>query len=324
MVTRTSGGVKLLWCLLFFVASMARAQQPQLFLTDQRGFNQFGPAPSTQSQTNEAEYTDELGPLHPLMSQRYNAFRVYSDTSYLYDDNVLLTFHRPVEDMVLDQVFGATYSPRIFEDLKTVIYGQHYIDRYQFHSAYDFDGDQGGIDLAYTLVKPAIPYHEEHTSSTWTLYGDGSYERLTSTPDDVRIFEMVDARIGLRCDYNDVLPWFGGTVKHVAPFYGYQFDWRVSDPAVLTRADNTFFLGTSLDLVRNVYVQFLAQAQWQEYLNENRNDITETLSASLVWRINKYASLNGTALFANNNSSLNTFSYRAIIAGPNVTLQIRF
>jgi hypothetical protein len=324
MVTRTSIHVSLLWCALFFTASLARAQQPQLFLTDQRAFGQLGPAPSTQSPTEEADYKDELGPLHPLISQRYNAFQVYSETSYLYDDNILLTFHKPIEDMVIDQVFGATYSPRIFDNLKTVIYGQHYIDRYQFDTAYNFDGDQGGIDLAYTLVPPAIPYHEEHTSSTWTLYGDGSYERLTDTLDDTRIFEMVDTRIGLRCDYHDTLPWFGGGVKHVAPFYGYQLDWRVSDPAVLTRADNTFFAGASLDLIRNVYVQFLAQAQWQNYLNENRSDITETLSASITWRINPYAALHASALFANNNSSLNTFSYRVISAGPNVTLQIRF
>jgi len=71
-------------------------------------------------------------------------------------------------------------------------------------------------------------------------------------------------------------------------------------------------------------VQFLAQAQWQNYLNENRSDLTETLSASITWRINPYAALNASALFANNNSSLNTFSYRVISAGPNVTLQIRF
>jgi hypothetical protein len=324
MVSRTSGSVKLFWCSLFFAASMAPAQEPQLFLTDQRAFGNLGPAPSTESQPQEEEYRDELGPLHPLLRLRYTAFQAYSDTSYLYDSNILLTFHKPVEDMVLDQVFGASYAPRVFDDLKTVVYYQHYIDRYDSNGAFDFDGDQAGVDLAYTLVKPAIPHHEEETSSTWTLYGDGSYERLTSTPDDVRIFEMVDTRIGLRCDYHDVLPWWGGSVKHIAPFYGYQFDWRVSDPAVLTRADNTFFLGVSLDLVRNVYVQFLGQAQWQDYLNKNRSDVTETLSASLIWRINKYASLNASALFANNNSNINALSYKVISAGPNVTLQIRF
>jgi len=71
-------------------------------------------------------------------------------------------------------------------------------------------------------------------------------------------------------------------------------------------------------------IEFLGQAQWQDYLNENRSDVTETLSASLIWRINKYASLNASALFANNNSSMNALSYRVISAGPNVTLQIRF
>jgi Putative beta-barrel porin 2 len=324
MVSRTSSGVKLFWCSLFLAASMARAQEPQLFLTDQRAFGQLGPAPTAQSQPDEADYRDELGPLHPLMRLRETPFQVYSDTSYLYDSNILLTFHKPVTDMVLDQVFGASYSPRIFDDLKTTLYAQHYIDRYDSNSAFDFDGDQAGVDFSYTLVKPPIPYHQEETSSTWTLYGDGSYERLTSTPDDAQIFQMVDTRIGLRCDFNSLLPSWTGIVRPIAPFYGYQFDWRVSDPNLLTRADNTFFLGASMDVVRNVYLQLLAQGQWQDYLNVNRSDITETLSASLVWRINKYASLNASALFANNNSSLNTFSYKVLNAGPNLTLQIRF
>ncbi len=179
MVSRTSSGVKFFWCTLFFAASMARAQEPQLFLIDQREFGQLGPAPTTQSQPDESDYRDELGPLHPLLRLRETPFQVYSDTSYLYDSNVLLTFHKPVQDMVLDQVFGASYSPRIFEDLKTTLYAQHYIDRYDSNTAFDFDGDQAGVDVAYTLVKPPIPHHEEETSSTWTLYGDGSYERLT-------------------------------------------------------------------------------------------------------------------------------------------------
>jgi hypothetical protein len=324
MVSRTSSGVKLFWCSLFFAASMARGQQPQLFLIDQRGFGQLGPAPSTQSQPDEADYRDELGPLHPLITLRYTPLQVYSDTSYLYDSNILLTFHKPVSDMVLDQVFGASYSPRLFDDLKTTLYYQHYIDRYDSNSAFDFDGDQAGVDLAYTLVKPPIPHHEEETSSVWTLYGDGSYERLTSTPDDSLIYGMADVRIGLRCDFDALLPAWTGMVKHIAPFYGYQIDWRVSYPSVLTRADNTGFLGASMDVVRNVYLQVLAQAQWQDYLNVNRSDITETVSASLIWRVNKYASVNASALFANNNSSLNTFSYKVLSAGPNLTLQIRF
>jgi hypothetical protein len=324
MVSRTSGSVKLFWCLLFFAASMARAQEPQLFLTDQRQFGQFGPAPSTGAQPQEEVDQDELGPLHPLLQLRYTPFQVYSDTSYLYDSNILLTFHKPVSDMVLDQVFGATYSPRIFDDLKTVLYGQYYIDRYNSNSAFDFDGEQVGVDLAYPLVKPPIPHREEQTTSTWTLYGDGSYEQFSSTPNDSQIFQMVDTRIGLRCDFNALLPVLGGTAKQISPFYGYQFDWRVSDPSVLTRADNTVFLGANTEVLRNVYLQVLGQLQWQEYLNMTRNDITETVSAALVWRINKYASLNGNALFANNNSSQNTFSYKVTNAGPNVTLQIRF
>lgn len=324
MVSRTSGSVKLFWCSLFFAASMARAQEPQLFLIDQREFGQLGPAPSTQSQPDEADYRDELGPLHPLIALRYTPFQAYSDTSYLYDSNILLTDHKPVSDMVLDQVFGASYSPRLFNDLKTTLYYQHYIDRYDSNSAFDFDGDQAGVDLAYTLVKPPIPYHEEQTLSAWTLYGDGSYERLTLTTGDTLIYGMADVRIGLRCDYNALLPRWTGILKPIAPFYGYQFDWRVSYPSVLTRADDTGFLGASMDVVRNVYLQVLAQAQWQDYLDVNRSDITETVSASLIWRINKYASLNASALFANNNSSLNAFSYKVLSAGPNLTLQIRF
>jgi hypothetical protein len=325
MVSRTSGSVKFFWCSFFFAAALARAQEPQLFLTDQREFGQLGPAPSAQSQPAEStEDQSELGPLHPLIQLPYNPFQVYSDTSYLYDSNILLTFHKPVSDEVLDQVFGATYSPRILDDLKTVFYVQNYFDHYDNRSSFDFYGDQAGVDLAYTLVKPPIPYHQEQTSSTWTLYGDGSYERLALTSDDAQFFEMADARIGLRCDFDALLPSWTGTAKHIAPFYGYQFDWRVSDPNILTRADNTGFLGASLDIVRNVYLQVLAQAQWQNYLSENRSDITETLSASFIWRINKYASANASAMFANNNSSLNTFSYRVLTAGPNLTLQIRF
>jgi hypothetical protein len=317
--------MKLLWCGLFCIAaSLARAQQPQLFLTDQRGFNQFGPAPTTQAPAEETEYQEELGPLHPLLALRYQPFQVYSDTSYLYDDNILMTYHKPVEDYVVDQVFGATYSPRLFENLKTTIYAQHYIDHYDGMSAFDFDGNQAGVDLAYTLVPGPIPYHQEETLSAWTLYGDGSYEQLDSIADSVQIFEMVDARLGLRCDYNALLPTWMGRFRHIAPFYGYQFDWRLSNPSILTRADNTVFLGASLDLLRNVYVQFLGQVAWQDYLNANRTDLTETLSASVVWRICKYASVNANGVFANNNSSQNPFSYRVISGGPSVTLQIRF
>ena len=323
MGSRTSG-VKILWCSILLAAASAYAQEPEQFLIDQRQFGYLGPTPSAQTQPAESEYRDELGPLHPLLRLRPTPFQVYSDTSYLYDSNVLLTYHKPQSDMVLDQVFGASYSPDLFDKLKTTIYVQHYIDRYDSNGGFDFDGDQGGIDLAYTLVKPPIPYHEERTVSTWTLYGDGSYERLTLTDSDNLFFGMVDARLGLRCDFNAKLTLLPGVTKQIAPFYGYQLDWRVCYPSILSHADNTLFLGANTELMRKLYLQVQVEAQYEEYLNFDRTDLVETVSATLVYRFNQYASVNASALFANNNSSLNTFSYKVLNAGPNLTLQIRF
>ncbi|HTS17696.1 MAG TPA: hypothetical protein VMP11_08995 [Verrucomicrobiae bacterium] len=324
MRSRTSASLILLGCSLFLTAALARAQEPQLFLTDQRAFGQLGPAPSSQPQSEPVEYSDELGTIHPLITLRYDPFQAYSETSYLYDDNILLTYHKPVHDEILDQVLGASYSPRLFEDLKTTVYGQYYYDHYNSKTAFDFDGEQLGIDLAYPLVKPPIPYHQENTVSAWTLYGDASYERLNLTDGDILFFGMVDARLGLRCDFNAILTLWNGVTQRIAPYYGYQLDWRNCYPSILSRGDNTIFLGANTQLLRKLFLQVQAEAQYESYLNFNRSDLAETLSASFVYRICDNASLNLNGLFANNNSSRNTFSYRVINAGPNITLQVRF
>ncbi len=93
-----------------------------------RNLARLGPAPSTQSQPDEsAEDRDELGPLHPLIERPYNPFQVYSDTSYLYDSNILLTFHKPVGDRCWTR-FSARRIPREFlTTSRPTFYAQQYI-----------------------------------------------------------------------------------------------------------------------------------------------------------------------------------------------------
>ncbi len=149
---------------------------------------------------------------------------------------------------------------------------------------------------------------------TGTARTNGSHLRT----DDELVFGMVDARIGLRCDYNALLPAWTGIVKPIALVLRLSIDWRISDPSVLTRAGQHGFSGSEHgDRAECVSPGVGDRRSGRIISTSTAATLPRRCPASLMWRINKYASLNASALFANNNSSLNTFSYKVLSAGPN-------
>src|SRR5262249_14464799 len=74
--------------------------------------------------------------------ERPRMFQVTSDTQYLYDSNVLLTdgdFIQEEADAVFIQTFGVSFSPPFLSRLRSTLYWQHDLVRYDDLSKFDFD-----------------------------------------------------------------------------------------------------------------------------------------------------------------------------------------
>src|SRR5258708_17001691 len=86
--------------------------------------------------------------------RRPRLFRVYSDTQYLYDSNVLLAdgdFIQVGDDSVFVEDAGVSISAPLVQPLSSSVYYHHNLARYDEFSQFDFDADPGGLHLAYPI-----------------------------------------------------------------------------------------------------------------------------------------------------------------------------
>jgi len=233
-------------------------------------------------------------------------FQVTSDTQYLYDSNVLLTdgdFIQEADDAVFLQTFGVGFTPPLSAQLKTTLYWQHDLVRYDALSKFDFDDDLVGLRLG-------------HPVKEWfTLYGGVSGGRYVFR-EGGEFLKFLDVQLGLARDEP--------LTRRLGLVYGYQFDARPSSPSELTRLDNALYAGLSLGVLERLTAQLAYRIRVRDYLQADRVDLDQLISFGLVYSFSNWASVRVSAGYARNNSSSNDFDYQAFTAGGAFNLTLRF
>jgi hypothetical protein len=295
---------------VFLLLAMAlsaplRAQEPARQQLEMLNPAPEGQPPEQRLAQGTNEPSNELGPIIVLKrTPRYEPFRVFSDTQYLYNSNVLLAPSHPDEDAVFAQALGASFSPRVVQGLASTIFVRQEFIRYDTLSRFDFDAQTAGLSLQYPV-------------RNWFILSSGfDADRYYSRRKDDEFLKDYNLSFGIR----------RGQYLHsrVFLYYGYQFNWLPSTPSELSALDNAVFAGVNVALLEPLTLQLAYRLRGLAYYQGGRFDHDHSLNASLVYKFNDYINARVFVSYVNNDSDNPGFEYRGLTAGGGLGLMLRF
>ena len=306
----------------------SRGQNPQIRQLERVSPPTQPPTNATESvESTEAVESGDLGReviLQP--APRLRMFEVSSDTQLLYDSNPLLLRNQEKADGLLYQTFQVSFTPRLVDKLVSSAYLRYQFIRYFDQSRFDFDSEAAGLYLGYPL-------------RDWlTIYSGWSAQQLVAVEGSKSFYGEFDTQVGLRASFP-----LGDRASY---FFGYQFDWRPSDPSVFNRLDHFAFLGLNVRIVDKLTAQLLYRLRFEDYLEDTktqhmipqpppapplsvtipkpRSDIENLISLALVYPFNEYVNVRLYALYSTNDSSRDQFDYDVVNVGGGLNLSFRF
>lgn len=258
-----------------------------------------------QPEKQTTEPNDDLGPIIVLKrAPHYQPFRVFSDSQYLYNSNVLLTPSHPDEDAVFAQALGASFSPRLLQGLASTVFVRQQFIRYDTLSRFDFDAQTAGLSLQYPV-------------RNWFILSSGfDADQYYARRNDDEFLKDFNLSFGIR----------HGQYLHrlVFLYYGYQFNWLPSSPSDLSRLDNAVFAGANVALLEHLTLQLAYRLRGLAYYQDARFDLDHSLNASLIYKFNDYISARVFVSYAKNASDKPGFDYHGLTAGAGLGLLLRF
>jgi hypothetical protein len=258
-----------------------------------------------QSEKQTAEPSADLGPIVVLKrAPQDQPFRVYSDSQYLYNSNILLTPSRPVADEVFAESLGASFSPRLVPGLASSIFVRQQFIQYDTLSRFDFAAQTAGLSL-------------QHAVRNWFILSSGfEADRYFSWHKDGEFLKDFNASFGVRSGHY--------LTRRVFLYYGYQFNWLPSAPSFLSCIDNAAFVGANVALEEKLTLQLAYRLRGLSYYQDARFDYDDSLNASLVYKFNDYIAARAFVSYANNTSDRPGFNYRGLTTGGGLGLALRF
>ncbi|MGD0061214.1 MAG: outer membrane beta-barrel protein [Verrucomicrobiia bacterium] len=278
--------------------------------TTRQQLEMLNPTPEGQPTQNQpenetAEPTNDLGRIIVLKrTPRYEPFRVFSDTQYLYNSNVLLVPSHPDQDAVFAQALGASFSPRLIQGLASTVFVRQEFVRYDTLSEFDFDAQTAGLSLQYPV-------------RDWFILSSGfEADQYISRRMDDEFLKDYNLSFGIR----------RGQYLHsrVFLYYGYQFNWLPTTPGELTSLNNAVFTGVNVALLQPLTLQLAYRLRGLAYYQGGRFDYDQTMNASLVYKFNDYINARAFVSYVNNDSDNPNFSYRGLAGGGGLGLMVRF
>jgi hypothetical protein len=264
------------------------------------------PGPAEEQPAKEtSETSDELGPIIVLKREpRYQAFRVFSDSQYVYESNVLLTPSNAEGDTLYSQTVGASFAPRLIKNLVSTAYVRYQWLRYDTLNNLDFDAMAAGL----SLQRPVRDW--------FVLSGGFEAIRYTLRETDDNFLENFDVSFGIR----------RGQYLHerVFLYYGYQFDWLPTSPSDMSSVNNAGYAGVNIALLQPLTLQLAYRLRGLSYYQDSRFDYDNTVNASLLFRFKDYVTVRGYVGYVYSNSDTPIFDYETFTAGVGLGLSLRF
>lgn len=303
MRPRILAGISLLLAITF--STRARAQEAARQQLDTLNSGSAGQSAEEQTEKQTAEPGAELGPIVVLKrAPQYQPFRVYSDSQYLYNSNILLTPSRPVADGVFAESLGASFSPRLVPGLASSIFVRQQFIQYDTLSRFDFAAQTAGLSL-------------QHAVRNWFIVSGGfEADRYFSWHKDGEFLNDFNTSFGIRSGHY--------LTRRVFLYYGYQFNWLPSTPSFLSSIDNAVFVGANVALEEKLTLQLAYRLRGLSYYQDAHFDYDDFLNASLVYKFNDYFTARAFVSYANNTSDKPGFNYRGLTTGGGLGLALRF
>lgn len=283
-------------------AELARQTQPSFTPTPAPGTVETGQAVASP---NDAD----LGEQQILKrAPEYQPFSASISVPVYYTSNVALTPNNEKSDVVMAPVAGAFYDPQITKTLYGHVGAREQVFYYGDNHSFDFGSLDCEAGLNYFL--PQL-----HDLILRVLY---DFNRLT-----------LDDRLGdeffsnHQVIFTAELPFRLGRAQQLS--LGADANLSVAaDHQSPRRNDYEGYLNYTANLARAFSINAAGRVVVRDYHQNGRTDVSEILSLTGTYRLNKSCALSAISSFANSDSNQDIFDYRVVNAGGALALNIRF
>jgi hypothetical protein len=233
-------------------------------------------------------------------------FTLFGDFSGFYTSNVALAKQGLQEDAFYVGTVGASWQPRITNELLGEVTVKQQFFRYDQTQALDFNSLNIGGGLTYVL----------RNFYDLTLFNRFNFQRLTDGEEDQEFYKEYRVSFGAQ----KVFP----LAKAHYLFVGAGVDLPFSDPYVSQRYEYSLYGGYHLDITRDFQANVFYRIAAYDYAVGHRDDLNNNASIALTYEICDYLTLTGSFSAGFNNSNQPVFDYEVYNSGGGLTLKYKF
>lgn len=301
--------------------------QGQTFLDPARASAAVPIAPSNQRELQSAESTatsglgedvnyapatpgdDDLGQQLLLRrNDKVQPFRAWLDTAGYWTDNAANVNEGRIEDWFLTGGVNLAWQQRLHGRFYGDVYAGQRIYRYDELDALDYE--DGQVSAGFLVLLPEVMNSVFHVH-----YG---YQRITQDIDNDPIYQAHTLRAGLQKTFliNRLNSIYVNATAALA---------LDTEPDILARHEYSTSLGYNLKITRELAFSLSYRVSYFDYYNlEGREDWYHNWGAGLTWQPYNFLELTASYNFGLNRSNLEVFEYEAQLAGPSLSLKVKF
>jgi len=251
---------------------------------------------------------DDLGEQRLLVpDSRYKSLTLFANASEFYTTNAELTNGGVQGDWFTALQFGATWLPRIAGNLYGEVSALQQLYRYADLSELSFNSLDLGAGLIYV-------FRDFGDLSVFARY---NYNLLTNASASESIFYQQTIRMGLQKP-------FVFSRAHSATI-AFNTDLNLDGwPDYALRNRFALLAGYQANLTRRLQANLFYQIAYFPFLDTNRRDWNQILSAGLAYNFTPWFSLNASVSASFNDSSDNFYTYDVLNTGAGVSAMLKF
>ncbi len=238
---------------------------------------------------------------------RYKSFTLFANATEFYTSNAALTNGGTQGDWFTALQFGGSWMPRIAGNLYGEVSALQQLYRYADFSNLSFNSLDVGGGLVYV-------FRDAGDLSAFARY---NYNLLTDASSSNSVFYQQTIRLGLQKP-------FVFSRAHSATV-GLQTDLNLDGwPDYALRNRFALLAGYQANLTRRLQANLFYQIAYFPFLDIDRRDWNQILSAGLSYNFTPWFSLNASVSASFNDSNENFYTYNVLNTGAGVSAMIRF
>lgn len=251
---------------------------------------------------------DDLGEQRLLVpDSRYKSLTLFANASEFYTTNAELTNGGVQGDWFTALQFGATWLPRIAGNLYGEVSALQQLYRYADLSGLSFNSLDLGAGLIYV-------FRDFGDLSAFARY---NYNLLTNASASESIFYQQTIRMGLQKP-------FVFSRAHSATI-AFNTDLNLDGwPDYALRNRFALLAGYQANLTRRLQANLFYQIAYFPFLDTDRRDWNQILSAGLAYNFTPWFSVNASVSASFNDSSDNFYTYDVLNTGAGVSAILKF